>query len=87
MNDLDQRFVCFKLHFRTLSTNEKHPEAKYPYQCAQFQAYTLDYSMIIQLSGDHVGLLLSTRHVRGEKNDVFFLWDWKMGSIKGVSPS
>ena len=41
--------------------------------------------MIVQLSGNHVGILLSTRHWQGDSNDAFFLWDWTTGLVKGVS--
>lgn len=41
--------------------------------------------MIVQLSGDHLGLLLSTRHNRHARNDRFFLWDWTTAVCKGVS--
>lgn len=41
--------------------------------------------MTTQLNGDHLGLLLTTKHNRHARNDRFFLWDWTSAVCKGVS--
>lgn len=50
-----------------------------------------DYTMIVQLAGDYIGVLLSCRHNRRDqggmdgKSDWFWLWDWVQGTCLVVS--
>lgn len=50
-----------------------------------------DYTMIVQLAGDYIGVLLSCRHNRRDqggmdgKSDWFWLWDWVQGTCLAVS--
>lgn len=80
--------ISCKLHLRTLSTDERHPEATQPYLLAQLSVRQGDYAMIVQLSGDHVGMLMSThlpsRRMRERDDDAIFVWNWTTGAVKAV---
>ena len=82
-----------------------HPEALKAYLESSFPSHYSypnpnEYSMIVQLAGDFVGILLSCKHHRqdidttlasesggglGRKRDWFCLWDWVKGECLVVS--
>ncbi|KAH8103174.1 hypothetical protein DFH11DRAFT_1735027 [Phellopilus nigrolimitatus] len=73
--------VC-NVHLRTISTNEPHPDAAQSVLSVRFNASIHDYAMVVQLCGNHLGVLLTARHTRPARFDMFYLWDWTTGVCK-----
>ncbi|KLO12172.1 hypothetical protein SCHPADRAFT_929415 [Schizopora paradoxa] len=73
----NQSVIC-TAHFRTISTNEPHPDALVPTICVCTETNPLicDHSMVVQLGGDHLGLLLSRREIDYSRNDKLHVWNW-----------
>ena len=85
---LSQNLALCVAHFRTISSNEPHPEAFSSQVDVPLGSSITDHSMIVQLGGDHIGILFSGRennlNAPGSRKDVFHLWDWSKNICKAV---
>lgn len=70
----------YRLHIRTLTTGEPHPEAKGGTILSNIQTFRdEDTSYTIQISGHYVGVLFNSVHVDGTE---LVIWDWKTSQVQ-----
>ncbi|TDL15987.1 hypothetical protein BD410DRAFT_795855 [Rickenella mellea] len=79
--EIQYTITCI-LRFFSLSSFAHHPDASQRTISVCFVSPISDYMMVIQLGGDHLALLLPTRHNWLAGTDRFFLCDWTSGVRK-----
>lgn len=79
---------CARIHFRSLSTNRKHPLAPQEYLDIIFEDGTHHFfnSLVIRVSGNRVGVFMRDGSDFDAPSFLTFM-DWTLGSIGEVSIS
>ncbi|KAI0047599.1 hypothetical protein FA95DRAFT_1595630 [Auriscalpium vulgare] len=79
-HDNDWAISVLELRFVQFSTSAPHPKASLPVIPIARKSVLLGHcSVLVEVVGDHLALLVTYPWARGEMEDMFFLVNWKRG--------